>query len=385
LKMFGVHSQRAASDFSLRVESAKDALYLMMQGRIDTENAETSLQALMDQIGVHQVHAVHADLSDVTYLDGAGISVLVATERQVKAKGATFSIQNASPQISGFLGLVNRETLEDCPVYCGRRGPGLIERLGGAAIRIVQDLLFQIAFIGELAFALLHSMRHPGKVRWSDTVNNMERVGVDALPIVGLISLLVGLVMGFQGAVSLQSYGVGILLSKLISLVMVQEMGPLITAIIVAGRSGSAFASEIGTMKVSEELDALTTMGLSPTRFVAVPKLVATIIVMPFLTLFSDIVGIIGGMIVGVTMLNVSYAGYVTETLSSLELWFLIHGGIKSMIFAALIAGSGCLRGFQTEGGAEGVGRQTTSAVVTGIFLVVLANALYRIGLQAWS
>ncbi|MBI4776327.1 MAG: MlaE family lipid ABC transporter permease subunit [Deltaproteobacteria bacterium] len=380
-----MYPQRTASDFSLRVESAKDGLYLMMQGRLDRENAEVSLQALMDQIDVHRVQAVHADLSGVTYLDGAGISVLVAAERQAKAKGATFSIQNASLQISGFLGLVDRENLEDCPVCGRRRSAGLIERLGGSTIRIVRDVLFQITFVGELAFALLHSMRHPGKVRWGDTVGNMERVGVDALPIVGLISLLVGLVMGFQGAVSLQTYGVGILLSKLISLVMVQEMGPLITAIIVAGRSGSAFASEIGTMKVSEELDALTTMGLAPTRFVAVPKLLAMIVVMPFLTLFSDIVGVIGGMIVGVAMLNVSYAGYMNETLSSLDLWYLIHGGIKSMIFAVLIAGSGCLRGFQTEGGAEGVGRQTTSAVVTGIFLVVLANALYRIGLQAWN
>ena len=383
--MFGVHSQDKKSDFSLRVESAKDALYLMLQGRLEAENAETSLQALMGQIDAHRTHAVHADLSGVTYLDGAGISVLVAAERQAKAKGATFSIQNASPQISGFLGLVNRETLEDCPAYRGRRGAGLIDRLGAATIRIIRDVLFQIAFVGELAFALLHSLRHPGRIRWGDTVGNMERVGVDALPIVGLISLLVGLVMGFQGAVSLQAYGVGILLSKLVSLVMVQEMGPLITAIIVAGRSGSAFASEIGTMKVSEEVDALTTMGLAPTRFVAVPKILATMIVMPFLTLFSDIMGVIGGLIVGVTMLNVSYAGYINETLSSIELWYLIHGGIKSMIFALLIAGSGCLRGFQTEGGAEGVGRQTTSAVVTGIFLVVLANALYRIGLQAWD
>ena len=166
---------------------------------------------------------------------------------------------------------------------------------------------------------------------------------------------------------------------------MVQELGPFMAAIIVAGRSGSAFASEIGTMKISEELDALTTMGMEPTRFVVIPKVLAMMIVLPFLSLFSDLTGIIGGMLVGVSMMNVSFGGYVNDTISALAIWDVIHGGIKSSIFALLISGVGCLRGFQTSGGAEGVGHQTTSAVVSGIFLVVLANAVYRVVMQAMN
>ncbi len=371
-------------DFDLDVNSSDHVLTLSVKGKLDKATVPAFLKPCLHSLREQSAGEVHMDLSGVGYLDGAGLSALMAVEREAKHLGLGFTLVNPGERIGSLLSLVDWDELAaKRGIPARRRDSGLIDRLGHAAIQLVRDVYFQINFVGELVYAFGFSLRHPAKVRWGDVVNSMERVGVDALPIIGLISLLVGLVMGFQGAVSLSEYGVGVLLAKLVGLIFVQEMGPLITAIMVAGRSGSAFASEIGTMTVSEEIDALTTMGISPTHFVAVPKVIATLVVMPFLTLYADVVGIAGGMIVGVSMLDISFSGYVVETMSSIELWDVVHGSIKSMIFAVLISGVGCLRGFQTRGGAEGVGRQTTSAVVTGIFLVVLANALYRIGHQA--
>ncbi len=375
----------AMKDFKLTAALTEGRLLFRFEGRLEARNARILWEECVPWIERHPGVPVRAELSGVEYLDGAALAVLLAIENRVRNAGADLILEHAPPRTAALLDLVDREALIEAALPTRSRRVSLVERLGAAGIRLYRDLSFQVSFVGELALVMLHSLRHPFRIRWKDTINHMERVGVDALPIVALIAFLVGLVMGFQGSMSLRQYGVGVLLAQLIALVMVEEMGPLLTAILVAGRSGSAFASEIGTMKVSEELDALTTMGMAPLAFVVIPKLIATAVVMPFLTLFADLVGIVGGMIVGVTMLNVSFGGYMRETVSILEISHLVHGSAKSVIFAFLITVIGCMRGFQTEGGAEGVGRQTTSAVVSGIFLVVLANALYRIVLQSWS
>jgi phospholipid/cholesterol/gamma-HCH transport system permease protein len=213
----------------------------------------------------------------------------------------------------------------------------------------------------------------------------MKKVGVDALPIVGLISFLMGLIMAFMSSVQLQQFGANIYVASLVGLAMVRELGPIMTAIIVAGRSGSAFAAEIGTMKISDEVDALFTMGFDPTRFLVVPKIVASVITVPILTLFSNLFAIIGGLIVGVFMLDLTANAYVAQTLKTLSIFDVFWGFLKAGVFALLIAGIGCLRGFQVRGGAAEVGQATTSAVVSSIFLIILADAVFAVILRYWG
>jgi phospholipid/cholesterol/gamma-HCH transport system permease protein len=213
----------------------------------------------------------------------------------------------------------------------------------------------------------------------------MQKTGVDGLPIVALISFLMGLIMAFMSAVQLQQFGANIYVASLVSLSMVRELGPIITAIIVAGRSGSAFAAEIGTMKISEEVDALFTMGFEPTRFLVIPKIIASVTMLPILTLFSDLFAITGGLVVGVFMLDLTASAYVDQTIRSLELFDVFLGFIKSGVFGLLIAWVGCLRGFQVTGGAASVGQATTSAVVSSIFLIILSDSMFSVILRFWG
>jgi phospholipid/cholesterol/gamma-HCH transport system permease protein len=210
-------------------------------------------------------------------------------------------------------------------------------------------------------------------------------VGVDGFPIVALISFLMGLIMAFMSSVQLEQFGANIYVASLVSLAMTRELGPIITAIIVAGRSGSAFAAEIGTMKISEEVDALFTMGFNPVLFLVLPKLVAAVIMVPILTLFSDLFAIVGGLIVGISMLDLTVNSYVAQTIKTLKLFDVFWGVLKSAVFAVLITWIGCLRGFQVSGGAAGVGQATTSAVVSSIFLIILTDSIFSVLLRYWG
>ena len=207
----------------------------------------------------------------------------------------------------------------------------------------------------------------------------MQRAGVDGLPIVGLISMLIGLIIAFMSFLQFRQIGANIYVPSLVSFAMVKELGPIMTAILVAGRSGSAFAAEIGTMVVNEEVDALSTMGFDPVRFLAVPKVLATIIVVPILTIYSDFFGVMGGLIVGVTGLDLTVHTYLTQSLKTVKVFDIVTSLIKSAVFAGLIAGIGCQRGFQVRSGAQDVGKYTTSAVVSAIFLIVVADSIFAV------
>jgi phospholipid/cholesterol/gamma-HCH transport system permease protein len=202
---------------------------------------------------------------------------------------------------------------------------------------------------------------------------------VDGLPIVGLISLLLGLILAFMSSLQLKQFGANIYVASLLAIAIVKELGPIMTAILVAGRSGSAFAAEIGTMMVNEEVDALSTMGFTPVQFLAVPKVLAAMIVVPLLTIYADIFGIMGGVIVGVLGLDLTVYTYLKETQRSLTLLDITTSLIKSGVFAVLIAGIGCQRGFQVRGGAEAVGSATTSAVVAAIFLIIVTDSAFAL------
>lgn len=214
-------------------------------------------------------------------------------------------------------------------------------------------------------------------LKWDSAVHQMALVGADAVPIVSLISLFIGIVLGLQGAYQMQKFGATHLVAALVGVSMTRELGPLMTAIVIAGRSGSAFAAEIGTMKVSEEIDALQVMGLNPVKYLVVPKYLALLVMMPCLTLLSDLAGIVGGGVFEMLQLDQSFSMFVVATQEALDMRDIWTGLIKSLVFGLTITSVGCYEGFSVSGGAEGVGKATTSSVVISIFLVIFADVLF--------
>jgi phospholipid/cholesterol/gamma-HCH transport system permease protein len=219
--------------------------------------------------------------------------------------------------------------------------------------------------------------------RWPATFRQMVRIGVDSIPIVFLIAGAVGMIVGLQAAIQLRRVGATIYVADLVGVSLTRELGPLMTAIIIAGRSGSAIAAELGTMKVAEEVDALTAMGLDPVEFLVLPRVLAMAIMLPCLTVLADVVGMLGGAAVAWLSLGIPVSAYVEQTFRALLLKDVFSGLLKSGVFAVIIAGVGCYQGFRVEGGAEGVGRRTTASVVASIFLIIVADLLFTITFYA--
>lgn len=373
------------SHFFEATESPDGGMELHLWGRMDADRSSVLLRELDAFFATGTPPSLTVELSRVGFLDDFGALVLVELKRSMMRGGGSFRIENPSAEIQEVLRTFQFETLgKELPLPKKQR-PGLLVRLGDSAISHANDLRFLISFIGSVFLALVYTCRHPRSLRTEDTFSYMQRTGVDALPIVCLISFLLGLIMAFMSSVQLKQFGANIYVASLVSLSMVRELGPIMTAIIVAGRSGSSFAAEIGTMKISEEVDALFTMGFDPTRFLVLPKLIASVVVVPMLTLFSDVFAILGGLLVGVSMLDLTTSSYMSQTMKTLSGFDITLGLLKSGVFAMLIAWIGCLRGFQVRGGAASVGQATTSAVVSSIFLIILTNSVFSVILRYWG
>ncbi len=254
----------------------------------------------------------------------------------------------------------------------------VIAEIGQTTASVWRDIRAQVSFVGEMASALWFAMRHPATIRWRDVAAICERVGVDALPIVGLIAFLMGVILAFQSAVPLKRFGAEIFVADLIGLSILRELGPLMTAILLAGRSGAAFAAEIGTMRVNQEVDALTTMGLDPVRFLVTTRVLAAVMMTPLLTLFADLIGLAGGALTMQTF-SIPFVTFVKQVEGIVDLSDFMAGFVKSFVFALLIAGIGCLRGLQTTAGASAVGDAATRAVVAGIVLLVVVDGVFAV------
>lgn len=360
-------------------------MVLSIEGRMDMNRAGEMLRGVKSLLAQGVPSSVTVDLGRVSYLDDFGSLVLLELREAAEGAKAGFYLKNASDRIQRILSVFQFDQVrrEDAPPKKPR--PNAIERLGTAALETFDDTRYMISFVGSVILALLHVVRHPGTLRKEETLLTMQKVGVDALPIVGLISMLLGMILAFMSSVQLRQFGAEIYVASLVALAMVRELGPVMTAIIVAGRSGSAFAAEIGTMKVSEEVDALFTMGLDPTRFLVVPKMIAAVVMVPILTLFADAFSIAGGMLVGVFMLDLTPSAYLMESIRFLGLRDIVWSFIKSSVFAMLIVWIGCLRGFQVRGGADSVGKATTSAVVSSLFLIILSDSVFAVIRVYWG
>lgn len=248
--------------------------------------------------------------------------------------------------------------------------------LGGTTAELLDSFYGFVAFLGETASAVMESVRHPRRIRWRETLFYMNSCGVEGLPITALICFLMGVILGYQAAVQMHRFGADNFLPMLVGCAILRELGPLMVAVVATGRSGSAFAAEIATMKISEELDAMTTMGIRPARFLVVPKLLAMLCMIPLLTVFGDVFGCIGGYFVGSAELGLTAENYIRLTRETVNIKYFYEGILKSMVFAALITLIGCWRGFKTGNDAIAVGNSTTSAVVLSILLVIISDSV---------
>ena len=366
-------------------EDPQRAVTLRIRGNMDAAQAGSLIEALGVRLKKYAMDSLTVDLEAVDYLDDFGALVLAEVKRMAVRDRAAFHLVHQSDKIKEILSILDFDSLDHRMGIPKKPSPGVFVRLGDATIRHITELKSSISFVGAVILSFLHVCARPGSLRKGDTLLYMQRVGVDGFPIVALISFLMGLIMAFMSSVQLEQFGANIYVASLVSLAMTRELGPIITAIIVAGRSGSAFAAEIGTMKISEEVDALFTMGFNPVLFLVLPKLVAAVIMVPILTLFSDLFAIVGGLIVGISMLDLTVSSYVAQTIKTLTLFDVFWGVFKSVVFAVLITGIGCLRGFQVGGGAAGVGQATTSAVVSSIFLIILTDSVFSVLLRYWG
>jgi phospholipid/cholesterol/gamma-HCH transport system permease protein len=254
-----------------------------------------------------------------------------------------------------------------------------LERLGNSAIGAGESLGEMLKFLGEMSVTFVRLFRMNVRFRAVDLILLIQQCGAQALPIVTLISFLVGVILAFVGAVQLRQFGAQIYVADLVGIAMVREMGAMMTGIIMAGRTGAAFAAQLGTMKVTQELDAFTTMGFSPLEFLVLPRVIALVLMMPLLCLYADFVGILGGAAIGVGMLDLSWTTYFRETTNAINLTGLFGGVFKSSVYGVLIALSGCLRGIQCGNSSSAVGDAATSAVVTGIVAIVTACGVFAV------
>ena len=327
---------------------------------------------------------VTANCAEIKAMDTAGAWVLQKMLRRFSQQNTIVNLNGLKLKFKKLLDAISAEIVnlsqhENDATSKLTSTPNFIERIGKNTIDVFEQITEALNFIGETSIAFVKSLVQPKRIRWRPILFNIRNAGFDALPIVGLLSFLLDIVVAYQGADQLRQYGAKIFVADLVGLSKLREFAPLMTAIIIAGRSGSAYAAQIGTMAVTEEIDAMRTIGISPQELLVLPKVIALIIVMPLLTVFADGLGVFGGMLMARQQLDVSFVEFLDRFVKAVSPTAFMIGIGKAPVFAAIIAMVGCFQGFRTKGGADSVGRQTTRSVVQSIFLVIVADALFSV------
>lgn len=336
---------------------------LSFSGRLDVHSAGELWAQAMSAVAAGPVVV---DASGLEHCDGTGLGLLV----ELRRRGAS-EIRGLPEKLQSLLDLFPKNPAPPPPPP---PRTSLREDVGRATAGVWADLVRQTAFIGELTAALWR----PRGLRWKDVWRTAEAAGVNALPIVAFVGLLVGFILAFQSAMPLRQFGAEVFVSELVTVAVVRELGPLMTAILLAGRSGSAFAAELGTMKVNEEVDALVTMGLRPVPFLAVPRVLAAVAVTPILTLFFDFMALAGAAIV-VGSFGYPPATFLRHAATVATVPVLLLSLVKTLVFGLVVAGVGCQRGLETGTGATAVGASATRSVVAGILLAIVVDGLFAV------
>jgi phospholipid/cholesterol/gamma-HCH transport system permease protein len=361
------------------VQSSRDEAgrtVLSITGHLDSQTTSEVWRQAMSLAEAESGRALVVDASGLEYCDGAGIGLLIALREQQRSARGEFTLRGLREEFRQLLELV--EPSEGDEAGEAPRREGFIEGLGRATLQVFSDMRQLVVFVGELTLALLYGVRNPRNVRFKDVIFIAERAGIGATPIIALVGFLLGLILAFQSAIPMRRFGAEIFVADLLGISMLRELGPLMAAILLTARSGSAFAAELGTMKVNEEIDALTTMGLAPVRFLIVPRVIAAVAVVPILTMLMNFFGLVGGALVMLS-LDFPLVTYVNRVTDATGLTDFFGGLFKAFVFGIIVAGVGCLRGLQTKTGAGAVGESTTSAVVSGIILIAVVDGLFAV------
>ncbi|HGY56160.1 MAG TPA: MlaE family lipid ABC transporter permease subunit [Caldithrix abyssi] len=341
---------------------------------LDFHSAESVYRPLQMLIsGEKPPSAIVLDFKRVKSLDSAGAAVVDRLQKIAEQKNITLIRQNLAESISQTLQLFQ---LQEQQSTKKEEKPLFLEKVGDTGFSLLHSLGNLVLLLSNMMYWSFIAFFKPGLRRKDEVIHQSLNIGANALGIVGLISFLIGFVLALQSAAQLQLYGANIYVADLVALAMISEMGPLITAIMVAGRSGSAIAAEIATMQVSEEIDALKVMGIDPLPYLVVPKVYAITMTLPLLTMFANALGIMGGMLIGYTYLDIEILPFYNEVLSVLRYKEVFISLLKSFVFAWIIIVTGTYFGFKVKGGAEGVGRVTTASVVFSIFWVIVADSI---------
>jgi phospholipid/cholesterol/gamma-HCH transport system permease protein len=364
----------------LNVSDAYGVLTLGFSGDLNSASVarlwHPALSRLRAAKGSAAATLVRLELSQAGYIDGAGLALLVKLRAEAEDTGARVEVSGLSASQAHLLGLAGEAQRLGAKKSKERRG--LKALVGDGVDNVLAGMVDVVSFVGECSLVVFESLRHPERVRWKDVLLAAMAVGVESMPILLLVGFLMGLIMSFQSVITLQRFGGEIYVPNMLGLVMFREMGPLVTAILLAARSGSAFAAELGTMRVNEELDAMTTMGISPVRFLVGPRILASLCMVPFMTLFFNFASLIGGALVMVSI-GFPLVTFTSRVFANVTGNDLLGSLVKILVFSLLVAGVSCLRGLRTGGGASAVGRSTTSAVVSGLILITVADGLFAV------
>jgi phospholipid/cholesterol/gamma-HCH transport system permease protein len=367
----------------LRPVREGETLVLLAGGRWLVAEA-ARIDALLKQSAPTAGRPVRLDLAGVEALDTAGAWLFHRTMRDARAAGCAVEMQGARAE---FAALIDQAAANDNPCEIeppvGNVISRLVERIGAASVDLGREALGFLGFFGLVLQTLLHTLIRPRRLRFTPMVYHMEQAGLNALPIVGLLSFLIGVVLAYQGADQLRRFGADVFVVNLIAVSTLREIGILITAIIIAGRSGSAFTAQIGSMKVNEEIDAMRTLGLNPLEMLVVPRMLALIITLPLLGFYADMMGLLGGGLMSWVVLDISPVMFIERLNDAVSVQSFWVGLIKAPFFALLIAMVGCYEGFQVTGSAESVGQLTTRSVVESLFLVIITDAAFSIFFSA--
>jgi phospholipid/cholesterol/gamma-HCH transport system permease protein len=351
---------------------------VILRGCLNLRTVPISWNKLEEGLRSAKLKKLEVDTTDLQLCDGSGLSLLRYLGMGLMTPEAAVDVKGMSPELEQIFRAFTLEDYEALRPSSQAKCHSLPDEVGAGVRQAARDWRQQIEFLGNVTRNFLPTLWNRRQTRWPEVVRVFELAGANAVPIVSLVSILVGLIIAFESSQTLANFGAQIYVVNMIGIIMVRELGPLLAAVLLAGRSGSAFAAELGTMKVNEELDALQTFGLDPIRFLVIQRILASILLTPLLTFYSTFLGILGGVLVAF-VLGFSWTLIFHQLTASLHLSDIVLGTAKGIVFGAIVSGVGCLRGLQTEEGPSAVGVSTTRAVVASIVLIVLADAVFAV------
>lgn len=357
-------------------KSLPDTLKIVFAGTLDVDGVAKIWRACVRAVEEQSPNSLFLDFSKVDYCDGAGIALIKVLQRQQTKHNNVCTIHGLKPNFQKLFAYIEQQPNKvEVDTSLNMRFP---EQLGRIAVDVLKIFRDNVIFIGMFSYQLFFSLLKPSKIRFRDFFRIAEDTGSQAVPIIALIGFLFGLISTFQAAPSFEEFGVQIYMINLVGLGLVREMGPLLTAVLLAGRTASAFAAEMGTMKINQEVDALTTMGVNPIRFLVVPRVLAVMVVTPILEVFFIIFGLLGCLAVMLT-LGYTVDAFFHQLYQAIVPLDYLGGMIKVFVFGFVIAGIGCLHGIKTSFGAQAVGRSTTQAVVSSLIMLVVVDGIFAL------